>query len=112
MKWRGIHGASDMLECDTFTQLACEVGFRRLGSVSVIGVRAGSAALTWLAMSLERGFQHIGNELKGGYIRPKWFERFRCGNLKLPHEFPVPPENTGVAWTGNERKRSFRTFIN
>src|SRR5262245_2511786 len=112
MKWRGIHGASDMLECDAFTQLACEVGFGRLRSVCVISVRAGSAALARLPMSREGGFQHIGNELKRGYIRPKWFEWFRCGNLKPLHEFAVPPENTAVAWTGNERKRSFWMFIN
>src|SRR5215813_8834314 len=112
MKWRRIHGAGHMLECDAFTQLACEVSFGRLGSVRVVNVRAGSAALARLAVSCERGLQHISNELQCGYIRPKWFEWFRCGSLKPLHEFAVPPENTGIARTGNERKRSFRTFIN
>ena len=93
MKGRCIDGAGDILECDALTQLAREVSFGRLGSVGVIGVGAGSAALARLAVSHERGFKHVGNELKRCHIRPKWFERFRFGSLKPLHKFAVPPEN-------------------
>ena len=112
MKGRRVDGAGDILECDALTQLARKVSFGRLGPVSVIGVRAGSAGLARLAVSHERGFKHVGNELKRRHIRPKRFEQFRLGSLKPLHKLAVPPENTRVTRARHEGKRSFRVLVN
>src|SRR5262245_49378409 len=94
MKWRCVDGPGDILQGNTLTELAREISLGCLGSVCVIGVCRSSAGLARPALSRERGFQHIGNELQRGYIRPKWFEWFQFSSLKPLHELAVPPENT------------------
>jgi hypothetical protein len=112
MKRGCVDGARDILERDALAQLAREVRFGRLGTVSVIGVRAGSPAPARLTVPRERGFQNVGDELKRRHVGPERFERFRLGCLQPLHEFAVPPENTGVARACSKGKRSFRVFVN
>jgi hypothetical protein len=81
MKGGGVHGTSDVVKPDTLTQPAPEVGLGRLGTLCVIGIGASSAALARQAVSRERSFQHVGEELKRRHIGPEWFERIGCGGL-------------------------------
>src|SRR5581483_1651131 len=54
VKGRRVHGAGDLVECDTFAKSAGEPGFGRLGALGVIGLSALSAALARHPVSRER----------------------------------------------------------
>ncbi len=82
MKRRGVHGLRDLVQSDPLRQPPRHVSLGRLDTLDVIGIRARASAMpSRPAASLERGFQHIRDELKRSDIGPEVFERMSAGGL-------------------------------
>ena len=111
MERRSVHGTGDVVKRDALTKSARQVRLGRLDAAGVIGIGSVSSRLARRAMSRERGFKHIGEELESGFIDPEPLERIGCGSLQPLHELVVTPENTGIAGAGGEGERPFGAVV-
>src|SRR5262245_36080556 len=108
MERRGVDGAGDVVERDTFGQPAGQVAFRSFGTVHVIVLCAAPPAPPRQTVPGERRFQSIGHELKRRHINQEWIG---LGGFQPLYEFVVPAEYDGTAGAGDERKWPFGTVV-